>query len=438
MPILVDKDCHWTENEQLIQLTLPLKGISPQNADVFCTSEYLKVSYAPYLFEALLSHKIDTKSSKILIANGSIQINLKKEECKIWGKLKSEQSKDRSVMKQKREEAFEEAKSKDEEVVSDRARTKDRQKKEGVSQQMDLESDVRKKIESVKESERDLAASAFAELREDEMVRSESSESESVPLSFGVKKNVRFDFSDEEPDQSPTELKENISKTKPDSKVAKHSTSSKFRTTQSKIFSTETVAETKAPIRSKGTIQCQFTPRFFPTPERESKKAEEEEWLAKLAEARRNPKSGLKPEVEPNDYPNTNPQWLKDRGDQLFRNGDFKSAYNAYSEAVKLDTLLPSVYANRSLCLLKMLQYEDCIKDCDRALELSEPQVDANRRQRANISARRGAAKAELERYEEAVGDYEMAIRLCPELESLRTDKAKLEMKLAGRSQEVQ
>ena len=53
--------------------------------------------------------------------------------------------------------------------------------------------------------------------------------------------------------------------------------------------------------------------------------------------------------MEPNDYQNTNPQWLKDKGDQLYKNGDLESAFNVYSQAVELNTTLPSVYANRCL-----------------------------------------------------------------------------------------
>lgn len=415
MPILVDKDSHWTETQEFVQLILPLKGISPQKADVFCTTEYLKVSYPPYLFEALLRYKIETQTSKVTIANGFIEINLKKQEPQLWMELKSELGKDKTMMQQKRREALEEEQRRCEKSVTERRSMVERQKKQGVTKQMDLESHVRDRIEGQKENQRKLATTALEELKE----KDQNSSSEKCVNLNSESKCVTFqsDQSDSKKDQ--VALKHTKNKTE----------SAKGRVSKSDIFEIET---NKAPIRKIGTIQCHFTPRVFPTPERESKKAEEEEWLSKMAEARRNPKEG-DDNMEPNDYQNTNPQWLKDKGDQLYKNGDLESAFNVYSQAVELNTTLPSVYANRALCLLKMARFQECIDDCTKAISLLVPVIDANRRQRANVFARRGAANMELELYEAAVGDYKMAGDLCPEMESLKLDREKLEILLAER-----
>ena len=427
MPILVDKDSHWTENEDHIQLILPLKGSSPQNVDIFCTTEYLKVSYPPYLFEALLRHKIDTQHSKIIIGNGSIQINLKKVESQIWVVLKSDLQKDKQIMQQKRKDALEEAQKRCENSVTERAQLVDKQKKEGVSNQIDLESDIRKKIENIKDTERKLATLALEELKQDiatetmdESVKTSKIGNEKISPIIEKKKSVTFDL---ESDNSKCRNKQE-SKNRKSTKISGNSNSD--------IFQAE--KKPNQPIRKPGLIHCQFTPRFFPTPERESKKIEEDEWLAKLAEARRTPKSEPNPELEPNDIQNTNPQWLKDKGDQLYKSGDYQSSYNAYSEAVSTKTTLPSVFANRALCLLKMARYTECIDDCSEALKLLVPAVDFNRRQRANVYARRGAANMELKLYKEAVSDYETAGVLCPELESLKIDKEKLEILLGKES----
>ena len=438
MPILVDKDSHWTESGEAVQLILPLKGTSPQNVDIFCTTEYLKVSYPPYLFEALLRHKIDTQLSKIIIANGYIQINLKKIEFQLWVELKSDLQKNKEIMQQKRKEALEEAQKRCENSVAERAQVKEKQKKDGVSKQMDLDSSIKRKIENVKETERKLATLAIEELRQeneeslheigtgtmDEGVKNSIMESEETSPIIETKKCVKFDL---ESDNSKC-------KTKPQTKNSIISKNRIFPKISGKsisdIFSTE--KKPNQPIRSQGTIQCQFTPRHFPTPERESKKQEEDEWLAKLAEARRTPKSEPNPELEPNDIQNTNPQWLKDKGDQLYKSADYLSSYNVYSEAVNMETTLPSIYANRALCLLKMARFDECIQDCGEALKLLVPVVDSNRRQRANVYARRGAANMELKLYKAAVSDYETAGVLCPELESLKIDKQKLEILLAN------
>ena len=429
MPILVDKDSHWTESVDHIQLIIPLKGTSPQNVDIFCTTEYLKVSFPPYLFEALLKHKIDTQLSKITIGNGYIQINIKKIEPQLWVDLKSDLQKDKEIMQQKRQEALEEAQKRCEDSVLERAQLKEKQKKEGVSKQMDLDSNIRKKIENVKVTERKLATLALEDLRQssnqekeypeigtetmDKGVKMSKTESEKISPNVEKKKSVTFDLESEDSKYNK----------KPETK------NRKFPKINSDIFPTENKAN--QPIRKKGIIQCQFTPRYFPTPERESKKIEEEEWLTKLAEARRTPKSEPNPELEPNDYQNTNPQWLKDKGDQLYKSGDYASSYNVYTEAVNSKTTLPSVYSNRALSLLKMARFQECIEDCSEALKLLVPIVDSNKRQRANVYARRGAANMELKLYKEAVSDYKIAGILCPELESLKIDKEKLEILLA-------
>ena len=420
MPILVDKDSHWTETQEFVQLILPLKGISPQKTDVFCTTEYLKVSYPPYLFEALLKYKIDTQNSRVTIANGFIEINMKKQEPQLWMELKSELGKDKKIMQQKREEALEEEQKRCEKSVTERRSEVDRQKKQGVTKQMDLESGIRHKIENQKEKERKLATKALDELKE---VDQRSTPEKCVNL-HSQRKSVTF-----QSDQSNSE-KDQVAP-----KYTKNKTESiKGRVSKSDIFESETK---KAPIRKVGTIQCHFTARSFPTPERESKKAEEDEWLAKMAEARRNPKVESDDNMEPNDYQNTNPQWLKDKGDQLYKNGDLESAFNVYTQAVELDTVLPSVYANRALCLLKMSRFQECVDDCSKAIGLLVPVIDANRRQRANVFARRGAANMELELYEAAVSDYKMAGDLCPDMESLKLDKEKLEILLAERQKEI-
>ena len=80
-----------------------------------------------------------------------------------------------------------------------------------------------------------------------------------------------------------------------------------------------------------------------------------------------------------------------------------------------------------------MARFQECIDDCTKAISLLVPVIDANRRQRANVFARRGAANMELELYEAAVGDYKMAGDLCPEMESLKLDREKLEILLAER-----
>eukprot|EP00951_Prasinocladus_malaysianus_P026738 scaffold238143_cov52-Prasinocladus_malaysianus.AAC.1 len=69
------------------------------------------------------------------------------------------------------------------------------------------------------------------------------------------------------------------------------------------------------------------------------------------------------------------PVFLKDKGDALYKQGNYKGAVNAYSRAIQLDPQhLPSL-ANRAACWLKMGEAAQCLMDCDDALELLRPRA---------------------------------------------------------------
>ncbi len=57
MPIIV-KDYKWSETEYDVCITLPLKGVKAAKADIFTTSDYIKVNYPPYLFEVIIIIKL--------------------------------------------------------------------------------------------------------------------------------------------------------------------------------------------------------------------------------------------------------------------------------------------------------------------------------------------------------------------------------------------
>ena len=112
-------------------------------------------------------------------------------------------------------------------------------------------------------------------------------------------------------------------------------------------------------------VDISFTPRIFPTPMRDSKAAEEEDWILK------NRRHLKKHAVYKNNIPKTggtmeeeDPTWMKAKGDDFFRGGDFRSAVNAYSEALEMDEHMIGCYANRAACYLKLKLPLDCQADC--------------------------------------------------------------------------
>ena len=49
MPILI-KDYQWSETEQNVYITVPLKGVKASKVDIFCSREFIKVRYFAYRF----------------------------------------------------------------------------------------------------------------------------------------------------------------------------------------------------------------------------------------------------------------------------------------------------------------------------------------------------------------------------------------------------
>ncbi|KZC07391.1 Dyslexia susceptibility 1 candidate gene 1 protein like protein [Dufourea novaeangliae] len=170
--------------------------------------------------------------------------------------------------------------------------------------------------------------------------------------------------------------------------------------------------------RKKGTINVTFSDRKFPTPARESSHFEEEEWLEKQAEARRKigfDSTDLRPEER-------DPQWLKDKGDEFFKDGNYLAAISAYTYGIKISDKLASLYVNRSAAQYALKNYYRCLEDCSKALELMEPKCESNRESRARCHARRGAALCKLSSPQHGIPELEAALKLTPDNESIKRD----------------
>lgn len=186
------------------------------------------------------------------------------------------------------------------------------------------------------------------------------------------------------------------------------------------------------PPRKTGSISIRFTPRAFSTAARESKAEEEQEWLAKMAAARK-----IQPPSENSDESinDKNPEFLKDKGVDFFKAGNFKAAVNVFSEAIRLNQNLPSLYSNRAACYLSMEDYDGCINDCCRALELMYPVVPSNYPMRAKVFVRRGTAYARVDRMDLALQDYSAAHQLVPNDMRVTNDYQRIKTALAAEGQ---
>lgn len=378
MPILV-KDFTWKETDLEVVITVPLKGVKGSKADIFSTDSYLKVSYPPYLFEVLLYAPVIEERCVARVGNGVIDFTLIKKEPGLWGRLDSEVAKDKEKMIEKRAEAVDHAHKSAKELAEQKAKKKKEEESFAIKQQMKLEEEERERIARLKQDERDKTIKELEEWKKAKQQQKLTKKEEVATVNKDVISSSKNEKGSKKKHKPP-------------------------------------------PPRTGGNIEVRFTPRVFPTAARESKHEEEQEWLTKMAAARRINADGK----EGGSINERNPEFLKDKGVALFKAGDYKGATNAFTEGLKLNPHLPQLFANRAACFLASGEDNNCISDCTRALELYYPVVPSNYASRAKVFVRRGTAYANVGELGLAEQDFGAALKLCPDNDQLKEDYAKI------------
>lgn len=181
-------------------------------------------------------------------------------------------------------------------------------------------------------------------------------------------------------------------------------------------------------------IGISFTPRVFPTPMRESKAAEEEDWVMKNRRHLKNHSVLGKGMVH--DVSEEDPSWLKGKGDDFFRGGDTRSAINAYTASIDADPTMTSCYSNRSACYLKLGLYAECKADCTSAIKHMDAIGAGSGPQQQQLSAmaakdrstlhklllRRGVASCHLGDHTAAIEDHSRVLAAVEALHSVGMD----------------
>ncbi|KAF5481434.1 hypothetical protein F2P56_002083 [Juglans regia] len=93
-------------------------------------------------------------------------------------------------------------------------------------------------------------------------------------------------------------------------------------------------------------------------------------------------------------------------GNDLFSSGRFAEACSAYGEGLKYDGSNSVLYCNRAICWSKLGLWEQSVEDCNQALKIQPNYTKA--------LLRRAVSNARLERWVEAVSDYELLRRELP------------------------
>ncbi|XP_078097153.1 dynein axonemal assembly factor 4 [Mustelus asterias] len=423
MPLLV-RDYSWDQTERQLFITVPLKGVRAGKADIFCTEDYLKVNFPPFLFEVVLFASIDESKSSAKVGNGVIIFTLCKKELGMWEQLSTvEVSKE--MLQKKREGAILAAQKNAQETAEEKAIRKRGNEKYSLEKIMKIEEDNRKQIEELKEQERRKATKELEEWKQQKYEEEELKRKEELKK----KEELKIARQKIEAEKRRRMRKEEnkmqnfVSRTPNQHSVTGGTTGN--------IFTEISKEEIIPGPRPAGNIQINFTPRVFPTALRESLIAEEEEWLRKQAEARRAKNANIA-ELKDLKEEEKNPDWLKDKGNKLFASGDYLAAINAYNLGIQLNNKLPVLYLNRAASHLKLRNLHKAIEDSSKALDLLTPAVPDNANSRLKAHIRRGAAFCELELYVEGLQDYEAALKIDPSNQTIQEDAEKIRHVIQG------
>lgn len=67
----------------------------------------------------------------------------------------------------------------------------------------------------------------------------------------------------------------------------------------------------------------------------------------------------------------------RQKGNTLFKEGNFAQAITAYDEAIKRNPKEPKTYNNKAMCYIKLMEFNLAMKSVDKAIELDEKYVKA-------------------------------------------------------------
>jgi len=92
----------------------------------------------------------------------------------------------------------------------------------------------------------------------------------------------------------------------------------------------------------------------------------------------------------------------KNKGNDLFKKGDYPGAMRHYNEAIKRNPDNAVLYSNRAACYTKLIEFQRAVDDCDSCLKKDPKFVKAHIRKAAALFAMRDYGRAQKS-YEDAL-----------------------------------
>jgi len=183
-------------------------------------------------------------------------------------------------------------------------------------------------------------------------------------------------------------------------------------------------------------INITFTPRDRPTAARES----EDEKYRNHMKRQRAIKASLDKLHDSKGIQEESAVYLKEKGNIFYKHEDYEGAINAYTSALELEPENIGCLSNRSACYLKLKKYDECLKDCDKAIKTlksikEEFEYGANNAEPITVPftrthelalmkllIRRGATYVTNKKYQEALNDYTEALEFDKRNETILHD----------------
>ncbi|XP_050422323.1 dynein axonemal assembly factor 4-like [Adelges cooleyi] len=372
MPIVVKKFTWWqTESKVLVKVEIPF--VSQKNATVLTSSKLLKISHLPHIFEILLWDEINEDQSKCTFSNDHVLFELEKTSNRHWESLELQKPKDE--LKIIKNDILNEIAEQHRKKIEEKKALKAKRDRLSVQEQIDRDNDEHKRIQSIREEEKNKVLEELYSWKSNEVVHNQCN-------------------------RSSVSIKEIFDDTESTKFMTKHDVKSAEK---------EHVVEVPKP-RSFKTVEVNFTPRHFPTPSRESTQAEEQEWLKKQMDARR-AAGFVEEDLRPEEH---DPDWCLAKGDTFTTEHNYIGAISAYSHGIKLSPKMAVLYLNRSKAHIRVKNYHKAIEDATTALELMVPRVDGNLLWRAEAYFNRAIGLIELENAHLAVDELKAAMTLVP------------------------
>uniref|UniRef100_K3Z8A0 Uncharacterized protein n=1 Tax=Setaria italica TaxID=4555 RepID=K3Z8A0_SETIT len=98
---------------------------------------------------------------------------------------------------------------------------------------------------------------------------------------------------------------------------------------------------------------------------------------------------------------------LKDQGNEQFKSGSYLKAAALYTQAIKLDPDNATLYSNRAAAFLQLVKLSKALADAETTVKL-KPEWEKGH-------FRKGCVLEAMERYEEAISAFEIALQLNPQ-----------------------